>query len=78
MAWPQLRAAAELPPPLLGCVQGNADLKWGLPAVPTRPASATEPRQYLDQPSFSTCTVPVLFYQHNAFNFAHTFRGGRC
>ncbi|EFN58009.1 hypothetical protein CHLNCDRAFT_57085 [Chlorella variabilis] len=53
---------------------GNADLKWGLPAVPTRPASATEPRQYLDQPSFSTCTVPVLFYQHNAFNFAHTFR----
>lgn len=54
--------------------QTNADQKFGLPPVPVRVASRDEPRAYLAQPAFSTCTLPVLFYQHNSFNFAHTLR----
>lgn len=50
-------------------------MKQGLPPLKVRPASATEARQYLAEPSFSSCTVPVVFYQHNSFNFAHTLRG---
>jgi len=51
--------------------QGNKDMRTGLPPIHSRPASAREARQYLLQPSFSNCTVPVVFYQHNGFNFAH-------
>ncbi|KAI3428185.1 hypothetical protein D9Q98_006565 [Chlorella vulgaris] len=52
----------------------NIHMKQGLPPLKVRPASATEARQYLAEPSFSSCTVPVVFYQHNSFNFAHTLR----
>ena len=49
-------------------------MRWGLPPIPVRPASAREPRLYLADPAFSTCTVPVVYFQHNSFNYAHTFR----
>lgn len=46
-------------------------MKAGTPAIHVRAPSSREPRRYLDAPAFSACTVPVVFYQHNPFNFAH-------
>jgi hypothetical protein len=39
--------------------------------VPVRPVSAQEGTDYLQQPSFSNCTVPFLFYTTWRGNFFH-------
>ncbi|KAL4443685.1 hypothetical protein ABPG75_011422 [Micractinium tetrahymenae] len=54
--------------------QDNKDMKAGMPAIHVRAPSSREPRRYLDAPAFSNCTVPIVFYQHNPFNFAHVLR----
>lgn len=39
-----------------------------------RPASAHEPRGYLADPSFSSCTVPLVWYSHYLTNPSHMLR----
>ena len=73
MLGPQIYAAAAAASLL---PQERADQKVGLPPIHVRPASKQEPRAYLAEPAFSTCTVPVVYYQHHCTNFAHSFRGG--
>ena len=38
-----------------------------------RPITANEPRPYLQSPTFSTCTVPILFYSTYPHNMYHAF-----
>ncbi|KAL4447222.1 hypothetical protein ABPG77_007255 [Micractinium sp. CCAP 211/92] len=54
--------------------EDTKDMKAGAPPIHVRAPSSREPRRYLDVPSFSQCTVPIVFYQHNPFNFAHVLR----
>jgi len=42
-----------------------------------RPASSQEPTGYLDDPTFSNCTVPLVVYPSATHNFAHLFAGKR-
>lgn len=51
------------------------NIRAGLPKLHVRPATAREPRRYLAEPAFSSCTVPVVWYPMNSFNFAHAFKG---
>lgn len=46
-----------------------------IPALPMRPATSQEPAPYLQDPEFSTCTVPVLLYASWRGNFFHIFKG---
>ena len=46
-----------------------------LPGIHVRAASEREARRYLQEPAFSNCTVPVVFWGHHMGNFAHSFRG---
>lgn len=52
---------------------GGTKNLWGpeLPAIEVRAASDREARQYLDAPAFSSCTVPVIPYEFNSYNFGH-------
>ena len=61
-----------LPPSLPQVVKHT---RAGLAAIHARPAAEREARRYLAQPQFSSCTVPVVYYPFNAFNFAHAFKG---
>lgn len=47
-----------------------------IPPLPLRPATAEEPVPYLQTPTFSSCTVPVLLYSSWRGNFFHIFKGG--
>lgn len=51
------------------------NIRAGLPKLHVRPATAREPRRYLAEPAFSSCTVPVVWFPMNSFNFAHAFKG---
>jgi hypothetical protein len=46
-----------------------------LPPPPLRPASSEEPRSYLQDPAFSSCTIPIIFPPRSDHNFHHTFYG---
>lgn len=50
-------------------------LEVGLPEIHVRPATTREPRRYLAEPQFSSCTVPIVFYPFHSFNYAHSLRG---
>lgn len=54
---------------------GHAQLFATYPSIPTRPVGLHEPRQYLREPSFSNCTVPIVYWPHFDFNFVHSLRG---
>ncbi|KAI3437750.1 hypothetical protein D9Q98_000198 [Chlorella vulgaris] len=45
-----------------------------IPPLPLRPATAEEPVPYLQTPTFSSCTVPVLLYSSWRGNFFHIFK----
>lgn len=66
-----IQQGAEVPHPPGWLLQDNKDMRAGVPAIHVRAPSSREPRRYLDAPSFSNCTLPIVFYQHNPFNFAH-------
>lgn len=55
--------------------EGGQHLFAPFPGIPVRAASRREPRRYLQEPSFSNCTVPIAFWPHYDFNFVHNFRG---
>ena len=41
---------------------GGRDAIVPLPPIPSRPAGSREPAAYLQDPEFSSCTVPIVFY----------------
>lgn len=56
----------------------DSNYRWPyltLPRICARPASAAEPRAYLAEPRFSSCTVPVVIYEFNGTGAAAVPRG---
>ncbi|KAL4451870.1 hypothetical protein ABPG75_007532 [Micractinium tetrahymenae] len=45
-----------------------------IPPLPMRPATAQEPTAYLQDPQFSSCTVPIFLYASWRGNFFHVFK----
>jgi hypothetical protein len=78
LAWqfPIANALSCHPRPFSVCRLQAPGKNRRIPPLPLRPATAEEPVPYLQTPTFSSCTVPVLLYSSWRGNFFHIFKGG--
>lgn len=63
--------------PALSCAQAADAEARVMPPPRMRPVSSMEPRPYLQRPTFSNCTVPVVWIPQWQNNMGHVLRGER-
>ena len=70
-----IRRGASLPSAAFQNVLQHGSFNYPLASIRSRGQAANEGAEYLRQPTFSQCTVPVVWYPFWMNNFGHFLRG---